>query len=101
MNDPKPNNRADAVIQNIGAAAEATALFYNTIVKQVPANVALELTKQYMAVVFQPNRTTQVRIPNTVLQTAIQKAAEEARKKQEQAEKPLEKQDPPEKPKQP
>lgn len=81
------DNKADKIIQNIGAAAEATALFYNTLAKQVPSNVALELTKQYMAVVFQPNRPTQIRIPNTVIQSAIQKAAEEARRKMEQQQK--------------
>lgn len=43
------DNKADKIIQNIGAAAEATALFYNTLAKEVPSNVALELTKQYMA----------------------------------------------------
>ncbi len=42
------DNKADKIIQNIGAAAEATALFYNTLAKQVPSNVALELTKQYI-----------------------------------------------------
>jgi hypothetical protein len=78
------NNKADAIIQNIGAAAEASALFYNTLAKQVPSHVALELTKQYIAVVFQPNHPAQLRIPHSVLQSAIQRAAEDVRKKQEE-----------------
>ena len=81
------NSRADNVIRNIGAAAEATALFYNTVAKQVPAEAALELTKQYMAVTFQPNRPTKVQIPQSVLQDAVKKALKEAearRKEEEQ-----------------
>lgn len=82
------NSKADNIIQNIGAAAEATALFYNTIAKQVPAAAALELTKQYMAVTFQPNRPTRVQIPTSVLQAAVQKALDEAKRKEQQKPQP-------------
>lgn len=79
------SSRADNVIRNIGAAAEATALFYNTVAKQVPAEAALELTKQYMAVTFQPNRPTKVQIPQAVIQDAVKKALDaEARRKEEE-----------------
>lgn len=83
--DGSGNSRADNVIRNIGAAAEASALFYNTVAKQVPAEVAVELTKQYMAVTFQPNRPTKVQIPQAVIQDAVKKALDaEARRKEEE-----------------
>ncbi|MBQ9270375.1 MAG: hypothetical protein IJ206_12855 [Oscillospiraceae bacterium] len=43
-------SRAENVVKNIGAVAEATSIFYNAIVKQVPKDVALILTQHFMDV---------------------------------------------------
>ena len=39
---------AENVVQNIGAIAETTSIFYNAIAKQVPKDVALILTQHFM-----------------------------------------------------
>lgn len=41
-------DRAQHVVQNIGAIAETTSIFYNTIAKQVPKDVAIVLTQHFM-----------------------------------------------------
>ena len=41
-------SRAENVVKNIGTVAEATSIFYNAIVKQVPKDVALILTQHFM-----------------------------------------------------
>ena len=40
--------KAEHIVQNIGAIAETTSIFYNTIIKQVPRDVALILTQHFM-----------------------------------------------------
>lgn len=40
--------KAENVVQNIGAVAETVSIFYNSIVKQVPKDVALILTQHFM-----------------------------------------------------
>lgn len=42
--DPKAEN----VIHNVGAIAETTSIFYNSIVGRVPKDVALALTEHFM-----------------------------------------------------
>jgi hypothetical protein len=41
-------HKADHIIQNVGAIAETTSVFYNTIVKLVPKDAALVLTQHFM-----------------------------------------------------
>ncbi|MDD6023819.1 MAG: hypothetical protein PUC06_06250 [Oscillospiraceae bacterium] len=40
--------KAENVVQNIGAVAETVSIFYNSIAKQVPKDVALVLTQHFM-----------------------------------------------------
>ena len=40
--------KAENVVQNVGAMAEVTSVFYNSIVRQVPKDVALVLTQHFM-----------------------------------------------------
>lgn len=40
--------KAENVVQNVGAIAEAISVFYNSIIRQVPKDVALTLTKHFM-----------------------------------------------------
>ncbi len=42
------DSKAEHLVQNIGAIAEAVSVFYNSIIKQVPKDVALVLTQHYM-----------------------------------------------------
>lgn len=39
---------AENVVQNVGAIAETVSIFYNSIVRQVPKDVALVLTQHFM-----------------------------------------------------
>ena len=41
-------SKAENVVQNIGAIAETVSIFYNSIVKQVPRDVAIILTQHFM-----------------------------------------------------
>lgn len=40
--------KAENVVQNIGAIAETISVFYNSIARQVPKDVALVLTQHFM-----------------------------------------------------
>lgn len=40
--------KAENVVQNIGAIAETISIFYNSIARQVPKDVALALTEHFM-----------------------------------------------------
>lgn len=40
--------KAENVVQNIGAIAETISVFYNSIARQVPKDVALALTQHFM-----------------------------------------------------
>ena len=42
------DQKAENVVQNVGAMAEVTSVFYNSIIKQVPKDVALMLTQHFM-----------------------------------------------------
>ena len=48
--------KAEQVVQNIGAVAETISVFYNSIARQVPKEVAVELTKHFMSLTI--SRTT-------------------------------------------
>jgi hypothetical protein len=41
-------HKADHIVQNVGAIAETTSVFYNTIAKLVPKDAALVLTQHFM-----------------------------------------------------
>lgn len=49
--DPK----AEHIIKNTGAIAETVSVFYNSIAKQVPRDVALLLTKHFMDLTINPH----------------------------------------------
>ncbi len=55
-------SKAENVVKNIGAIAEATSIFYNTIVKQVPKDVALVLTQHFMDVTIARRNLTPAQI---------------------------------------
>ena len=42
------DKKTENIVQNVGAIAETVSIFYNSIVKQVPKDVALVLTQHFM-----------------------------------------------------
>lgn len=41
-------SKAESIVKNVGAIAETVSVFYNSISKQVPKDVALVLTQHFM-----------------------------------------------------
>lgn len=81
--------RAENLVQNIGAIAETTSVFYNSIVKQVPKDVALVLTQHFMDLTINNGRRP-VTVPASAVAAAaaeIQRRAMEQKKKQEETRK--------------
>jgi hypothetical protein len=78
-------SNAENVVQNIGAMAESISVFYNSLARQVPKDVALVLTKHFMDLTI--NRRS-VPVP-AELKAAIA-AALEAQKRTAQQKKPPE-----------
>lgn len=70
--------RAENLVHNIGAIAETTSVFYNSIVKQVPRDVALVLTQHFMDITM---KSRQVAVPASAVAAA---AAEVHRRVMEQ-----------------
>jgi hypothetical protein len=75
--------KAENVVQNVGAIAETISVFYNSIARQVPKDVALELTKHFMDITV-TRRTTKTLDPRALAAALAeaQKRAEAQRKKQ-------------------
>ena len=102
--------KAENVVQNIGAVAETVSIFYNSIVKQVPKDVALILTQHFMdlTIVHRPAGSVNPAAIAAAIQAAeAQKRAKQQRSAQpkpspkpspEQPDKPENKAEPPEKP---
>ena len=90
------DSKAEKLVQNVGAMAEVTSVFYNSIIKQVPKDVALILTQHFMDI-------TIARPVSMNLGAAAAKAAEAQRRAMEQKkrlqrpenEQPPEQQEPP------
>jgi Ni,Fe-hydrogenase III small subunit len=78
-------SNAENVVQNIGAMAESISVFYNSLSRQVPKDVALVLTKHFMDLTI-PRRTA----PNPAAVQAAIAAALEAQKRAAQQKKPPE-----------
>ena len=83
-------SRAENVVKNIGAVAEATSIFYNTIVKQVPKDVALILTQHFMDVTIARRNMTPAQIAQAVAEARRreQEKQRQAQGEQEKAEEP-------------
>ena len=76
-------SKAENVVKNIGAIAEATSVFYNAIAKQVPKDVALALTKHFMEVTIARRNLTPAQIAQAA---AIAEARRREMEKQHQEE---------------
>ena len=94
-------SKAENIVQNIGAIAETVSVFYNSIAKQVPKDVALVLTQHFMDLTIN-RRPVNAAIVNGNVAAAIaavqaneakrraaqQKRQQEQQKKAEEAPKP-------------
>lgn len=94
-------SKAEHIVQNIGAIAETVSVFYNSISKQVPKDVALVLTQHFMDLTIN-RRPVNAAVVNGNVAAAIAavQAAEAKRKAMErkkQAEQKEEQADPEEK----
>ena len=83
-------SKAENVVKNIGAIAEATSIFYNTIVKQVPKDVALALTQHFMDVTITRRNLSPAQIAQ-VAAAAEARRRELEKRQQEDPESPEEK----------
>lgn len=82
------DQKAENVVQNVGAMAEVTSVFYNSIIKQVPKDVALVLTQHFMDITIA--RPVNVNLSAAAAAKAMeaQRRAMEQRKRQEQQKQP-------------
>lgn len=72
------DRKAENVIRNVGAVAEATSVFYNSIAGRVPKDVALVLSQHFMDLIF--TRSS----PNIATAIAALQALEAQRKKKQE-----------------
>lgn len=66
--------KAENVVQNVGAMAEVTSVFYNSIVRQVPKDVALVLTQHFMDITIA--RPVNINLSASAAANAAAKAAQ-------------------------
>ena len=88
------DNKADNIVQNVGAIAETVSIFYNSIAKQVPKDVAIVLTRHFMDLTINRRPVNAAVINGNVaaaiaaVQAQEQKRWAAERKRQEEMEKP-------------
>lgn len=76
-------SKAENVVQNIGAIAETVSVFYNSIVKQVPRDVALILTQHFMDITIARRSVTPAQLAQAAaLAEARRKGLEKKRQTQ-------------------
>ena len=68
------DHKAENVVQNVGAMAEVTSVFYNSIVRQVPKDVALVLTQHFMDITIA--RPVNINLSASAATNAAAKAAQ-------------------------
>lgn len=79
------DQKAENVVQNVGAMAEVTSVFYNSIIKQVPKDVALVLTQHFMDItIARPVNVNLSAAAAAAKAMEAQRRAMEQRKRQEQ-----------------
>ncbi len=76
------DKKAENVIQNVGAIAETTSIFYNTLSRQVPKDVALVLSQHFMDLLI--NQRAVAVTPEQLVQAVLT----ETRRRQSEQQKP-------------
>lgn len=78
-------SKAEHIVQNVGAIAETVSVFYNSISKQVPKDVALVLTRHFMDLTINRQPVNGVVLnKNVAAAIAAAQAAEAKRRAQQQ-----------------
>lgn len=77
-------SKAENIVQNIGAIAETVSIFYNSISKQVPKDVALVLTQHFMDLTINHRPATGVVLSKNVASAIAAAQAAEAKRRAEQ-----------------
>ena len=78
------DSKAENVVQNVGAMAEVTSVFYNSIIKQVPKDVALILTQHFMDITIA--RPVSVNLGAAAKAAEAQRLAQELKKRMQRQE---------------
>ena len=97
-------SKAENIVQNIGAIAETVSVFYNSIAKQVPKDVALVLTQHFMDLTINRRPVNAAIINGNVAAAIAAVQANEAKrraaeqKKQQEEQKKAEEEHQPEQP---
>ena len=82
------DQKAENVVQNVGAMAEVTSVFYNSIIKQVPKDVALVLTQHFMDITIA--RPVNVNLSAAAAAKAIEAQRRAMERKRQEKETPQE-----------
>lgn len=77
-------SKAENIVQNIGAVAETVAIFYNSISRQVPKDVALVLTQHFMDLTINRRPAAGVVLSKNVASAIAAAQAAEAKRRAEQ-----------------
>lgn len=91
--------KAEHIVQNVGAIAETVSVFYNSIAKQVPKDVALVLTQHFMDLTINRRPVNAAVINGNVAAAIAAVQAQEAKRKAMEKQKQAEAQRQPEPPK--
>ena len=80
-------HKAENVVQNIGAMAETISIFYNSMARQVPKDVALVLTQHFMDITItrQSGPTPEARAVALAAAEAHRQAIAQKRRQQKEA----------------
>lgn len=76
-------SKAENIVQNIGAIAETVSVFYNSISKQVPKDVALVLTQHFMDLTINRRPVNGVVLSKNVASAIAAAQAAEAKRRAE------------------
>ncbi len=91
--------KAEHIVQNVGAIAETVSVFYNSIAKQVPKDVALVLTQHFMDLTINRRPVNAAVINGNVAAAIAAVQAQEAKRRAMEKKKQSEAQNQPEPPK--
>lgn len=76
-------SRAENVVQNIGAIAETVSIFYNSVAKQVPRDVAIILTQHFMDITIARRTVTPEQLAKAAALAEARRKELEKKKQQE------------------
>ncbi len=76
-------SKAENVVQNIGAIAETVSIFYNSVAKQVPRDVAIILTQHFMDITIARRTVTPEQLAKAAALAEVRRKELEKKKQRE------------------